>query len=211
MRRVLAVAGFLALGAASSVNAQLTVGLKGATNMSSPHVTENGGAPAIPYRSRAGLTVGATAALEVTPWLAVQLEGRYAQLGTRQVDAGVTGVLRLSYVEVPFVVRAVIPVRGVPVTPHLLAGGFLRVKTACDVRFRGAVSLDLGCGAAGVGDLRSTDHGVVVGGGADARLGPGEVTLDVEYALGLRNMSRDPAARVFSRVLVLGAGYRIAV
>jgi len=211
MRRPLAVAVMVALVAASSASAQLTVGVKGAANISSPQVTENGAAPAIPYRSRTGVTVGATAGLGVTPWLAIQLEGRYTQVGTRQVEAGVTGVLRVSYVEFPLVVRAAIPVRGSPLTPHLFAGGFVRFKTACDIRFSGAVSLNLDCGTADVGDLRSTDHGVVFGGGADVRLGPGEVTLDVEYALGLRNVALDPTAEVFSRVLVLNVGYRLAV
>ena len=211
MRRPLAVAGIITLVAASSASAQLAVGFRGAANVSSPRVTENGGAPAIPYRSRTGLTVGATADLGVTPWLAIQLEGRYTQLGTRQEEAGVTGVLRVSYVELPLVVRVALPVRESPLTPHLFAGGFVRFKTACDIRFSGTVSLDLDCGTAGVGDLRSHDLGVVFGGGADVRLGPGEVTLDVEYALGLRNVALDPTAEVFSRVLVVGAGYRLAV
>ena len=211
MHRSLAVTAILALGTASSASAQVAVGLRGAANVSSPRVTENGGAPAIPYRSRSGFTVGATAGLGVTRWLTIQIEGRYAELGTRQVDAGLTGVLRVSYVEVPLVARAAIPIGISGVTPHLYAGGFVRFKTACDIRFSGTASLDLDCGTADVGDLRSHDLGVVFGGGADVRLGPGDVTLDVEYALGLRNVALDPTAEVFSRVLVVGAGYRLAL
>jgi len=155
--------------------------------------------------------VGATAGLGVSPWLTIQLEGRYTQLGTRQVDAGLTGVLRVSYVEVPLVARVAIPVRGSPVTPHLFAGGFVRIKTACGIRFSGTASLDLDCGTADVGDLRLTEYGVAFGGGTDLRVGRGVVTLDVEYALGLRNIALDPAAEVFSRVFVVGAGYRITL
>ena len=211
MHRPLVVTAILALGAASTASAQVAVGLRGAANVSSPRVTEDGGAPAIPYRSRSGFTVGATAGLGVAPWLTIQLEGRYAQLGTRQVDAGLTGVLRVSYVEVPLVARAAIPIGSSAVTPHLYAGGFVRIKTDCDVRFSGSVSLAVDCGTAGVGDIRSSDHGVVFGGGADLRLGPGAVTLDVEYALGLRNIALDPSAEVLSRVLVVGAGYRVSL
>jgi len=89
VHRSLAVTAILALGTASSASAQVAVGLRGAANVSSPRVTENGAAPAIPYRSRSGFTA----------------------------------------------------------------------------------SLDLDCGTAGVGDLRSHDLGVVFGGAGTQRRG----------------------------------------
>jgi len=210
VHRLPAIAVVLALVAAATADAQFAIGLKGGANISNLSVTENGAEPAIPYESRTGLLLGATAGVTVTPWLTVQLEGRFSQEGTQQTEDGVTASLRLSYVDVPLVAKVLIPTGRSPLTPHLYAGGFAGFEIDCGLNTTGAVSLELDCDVAAA-DRQSTDYGVVFGGGADLRLGPGTITLDVEYALGLRNMHTEPGGKAHSRVFALAAGYKVGL
>jgi hypothetical protein len=189
----------LTFAAVSSANAQISIGAKGGINVANFSVTENGGEPELPYDSRTGLLFGATVGVTVTPWLTVQLEGRYSQKGTKQTDNDVIVSLNLWYVDVPLVAKAYIPTNGSPVMPYLYVGGFMGFETGCGVTASGAVSLDLSCETA-----------VVFGGGTDVRLGPGAVTLDIEYSLGLRNLAEDPnTGEAHSRVFAFAAGYKL--
>jgi hypothetical protein len=209
--KLLSIAIVLALGVAPAAAAQFTIGAKGGANFSNLSVTENGGDPEVPYGSRKGLLLGATAGLSVAPWLAFQLEGRYSQEGTQQTDDGITALLRLSYVDVPLVARVLIPTGESPVRPYLFAGGFVGFETDCGVKTSGAVSVELDCETADVG-RQSTDYGVVFGAGTDVRLGPGAVTLDIEYSLGLRNMAAaQNSGEAHSRVFAFTAGYKLVL
>jgi len=210
MHRLLSVAIVLALSAGTSADAQFAIRVKGGANVSNLSVTENGAEPAIPYESRTGMLLGATAGVIVTPWLAVQLEGRCSQEGTQQIEDGATASLRLSYLDLPLVARISIPIDDSPLVPHVYAGGFVGFETGCGLRVSGVVSLELDCDVAAA-DRQSTDYGVVFGGGTDVRLGPGAVTLDVEYALGLRNMHTEPDGKAHSRVFAFAAGYELSL
>jgi opacity protein-like surface antigen len=208
VHRFLCISLALTLAGASSAGAQITIGIKGGANLSNFSATENGGEPEVPYDSRTGMLLGATAGISVTPWLTVQLEGRYSQEGTQQTEAGVTASLRLSYVDLPVLARVHIPTGASPVMPFLYAGGFVGFEVDCGLKTSGAVSLEVDCETADVG-RQTNDYGVVFGGGTDVRLGPGAVTLDIEYSLGLRNMAEDPdTGEAYSRVFAFLAGYR---
>ncbi len=209
-RRIVISCTLFAVAAASSAGAQFVVGIEGGLNISNLTVTEDGQPPAIPYDSRTDVVVGAMAGFGVTPWLSVQLAGRYSREGTQQTEDELTASLRVSYLDLPLVAEARIPVGESPVVPHVFAGGFVQFETSCGVQIRGTVSLDLDCETADA-ERRSTDYGLVFGGGADVRLGPGAITLDVEYALGLRNMATDPAIEAKSRVLAFVAGYKLTL
>lgn len=201
----------LAVSAVTAAQAPVVVGAKVGLNQSNFRVTENGVAPVPPYESRTGLVAGATAALRVTHWLSLQLEGRYAQQGVQRFDQGSRGVIALSYVEVPLVARLSVLRADAPIRPRLHAGGFVRFETGCNVHISGITSADLDCDTAIPDERKTTDYGVNFGGGADVRFGPGDVMLDVEYAYGLRNLSEDPTVKVRSRVLGFAVGYRIPI
>jgi len=210
VHRLLSISLFLALAAASSAGAQIAVGIKGGLNLSDVSVTDNGGEPAVPYESRTGLLFGGTVGVAATPWLTVQLEGRHSREGTQQTEDGITASLRLSYLDVPLIAKFHIPTGESPVMPYLYAGGFVGFETGCGVKVSGAVSLELDCDTAEV-DRESTDYGAVFGGGTDVRLGPGAVTLDIEYSYGLRNLATDPTGEAFSRVFLFAAGYKLVL
>jgi hypothetical protein len=190
MCRLLAIPLILTLFGVSSAAAQISIGVKGGVNISNVSVTESGGEPEVPFESRTGLLLGATAGVSVTPWLAVQLEGRYSQEGTQQTEDGVTATLRLSYLDFPLIAKLRIPTGESPVMPYLYAGGFLGFEVDCGVKTSGAVSLALDCDTAGV-ERQTNDYGAVFGAGTDVRLGPGAVTL------------------AYSRVFLFAAGYKL--
>ena len=209
MHRFLAISLALTLAGASSAGAQIAIGIKGGANLSNVSVTANGAEPEVPYDSRTGMLLGASAGISVTPWLTVQLEGRYSQEGTQQTEDGVTASLRLSYLDLPLLAKVHIPTGASPLMPYLYAGGFVGFEVNCGLKTSGAVSVELDCETADVG-RQSNDYGAVFGGGTDVRLGPGAVTLDIEYSLGLRNMAEDAAiGEAYSRVFAVAAGYRI--
>jgi len=209
VHKLLSISLLLIFAGASSASAQIAIGIKGGANLSNFSVTEDGGEPELPYDSRTGFLLGATVGVTVTPWLAVQLEGRYSQKGTKQTENDVIASLRLSYIDVPLIAKAYIPTKGSPVMPYLYAGGFVGFETSCGLTTSGAVSVDLDCETADVG-RQSNDYGVVFGGGTDVRLGPGAVTLDIEYSLGLRNLAEDQEiGEAYSRVFAFAAGYKL--
>lgn len=201
----------LVAAAASPAAAQVAVGIKGGINSSDISATENGAAVDPPFESRSGLLLGASVGVTLTPWLALQLEGRYSQKGVQQEEAGVNILVRLSYVDVPLIAKFVIPTTGGPVSPYLYAGGVVAFEVACGLRAEAPaldLAMDLDCEEEGV-DREKTDYGVVFGAGTDVRVGPGAFTLDVEYALGLRNLSTEAGADAKSRVFSVAAGYRV--
>jgi hypothetical protein len=91
--------GIILLGLTAAVTspaaAQVAIGAKGGINFSDVSATDNGVSVEPPFESRTGLLVGASVGVNLTPWLALQLEGRYSQEGTQQEEAGVNILLRL--------------------------------------------------------------------------------------------------------------------
>jgi hypothetical protein len=114
-------------------------------------------------------------------------------------------------VDVPLIAKFIIPTRGGPVSPYLYAGGIIGFDVACGLRAEAPaldLAMDLDCEEEGV-EREKTDYGLVFGAGTDIRVGPGAVTLDVEYALGLRNLSTEVGVDAKSRVFSVAAGYRV--
>ena len=194
-------------GSISPATSQVAIGAKGGVNFSNLSVAENGEAPEIPYESRTGLLLGVTLGVNVTPWLVLQLGGQYSQAGTKQNEGDVSGLLRLSYLDVPLVAKVYIPTKGSPVMPYLYAGGFVGFEVDCSLRLEGTVTVELDCET--VGMKRETNYGAVFGGGTDVRVGPGAVTLDAEYAIGLRNIADDPGMEAHSRVFSIAVGFKV--
>lgn len=213
MRRLLL--GIMLLGLTAVVTspavAQFAIGAKGGINIADIAATENGATVEPPFESRTGLLLGVSVGVNVTPWLALQLEGRYSQEGIQQEEAGVNILLRLSYVDVPLIAKFIIPTTDGPVSPYLYAGGIVGFEVACGLRAEAPaldLEMDLDCVEEGL-DREKTDYGLVFGAGTDVRLGPGAFTLDLEYALGLRNLSTEAGVEAHSRVFSVAAGYRL--
>jgi hypothetical protein len=207
MRRYLVLALVLTLGTAVSAGAQTAVGIKGGVAIANFSVTENGHPPETPYEARNGILLGGTVEIGLTPWLAVQVEGRYSQEGSRQTEMGTTASVRLAYLSFPVVAKARIANESSPVVPYLFAGAFVGFKTQCSVEVEGAISLDLACEELDVSPP-SNDYGALFGGGVEVSAGQGALTLDGGYSLGRKNLADGLGVDAFSRVLAVTIGYK---
>lgn len=149
----------------------------------------------------------------------VQPEILYVVKGATDRIEGFDVQVRIKYLELQLPVVLMIPVSG-SVRPRVYAGpsvarelscrvplddGFARLTFACDEL------LDLGGGGTGVAftETKGLDFGVVFGGGMDVGAGPGAVTLDVRYDVGITNLNDLPGVddSLHNRALELLAGY----
>ncbi len=88
-------------------------------------------------------------------------------------DAGV----RMSYVDIPILAKFTIPTIGA-LSPNLFAGPYVGFNTSAEV-YVGDSENDI------KDQVKSTEFGLVLGGGLDYSIGVGELTFDARYALGL--------------------------
>lgn len=181
------VAAALAAGAAGveEGSAQAAVGVKAGANLaglSGADGTEN----------ITGLAAGAYLGFGLGDRLALQIELGYGVRGGGDVtigantldDAASPSDLRLSYVEVPILLRAGYP--GERFLPSLFLGPYAAFLLSCRLTLEDGS--DGACddeGRAAWFRPRSTDYGMMVGGGLDMAVGESTVFIDARYALGL--------------------------
>ena len=111
-------------------------------------------------------------------------------------EAGV----RMSYIDIPVLARVSIPMAG-PVTPCLFAGPYLAFNLSAESYFND-VKYDL------KDEVKSTDYGLVIGGGFDYNLLVGQLILDARYVLGLTSIDdTSDADDVKNTGIMIMAGY----
>lgn len=148
---------------------------------------------------RPGFAGGLFATVNVNPLLAIQPEVLFVQRGaTVDEDGGLSPFgtdqadeIRINAIEIPLLVRVAVPTQSAA-RPHLFFGPSLGVVLSASREFDD--------GTLGEDDdlfedddfedaLKSTDVGMVVGGGLDVRLPvAGKVTLDGRYTVGLTDV-----------------------
>ena len=208
MRQALTAAVLLSLGMGMAVPAesQVMVGAKGGVTV--PKIAiKSDGVEAV-TNSHTGILAGGVFALGVGPWLTLQLEGRYSQQGTTQPQGDdIDAILRLSYAQAPITAQFIIPTAGI-IRPRIFAGGYYAREVACSLVAEGmGVRLDIGC--EDTEPRKKSDYGAIFGAGSDVVVGPGAITLDAEYAMGLRNLASSPEDSAYHRVFSFAAGYKL--
>lgn len=165
--------------------AQIQLGLKGGLNLSSlkgddaPENAEN----------RTGFAGGAFLQYQFSSMFAIQPELTYSMKGATekgnfdfegfQYDYDAT--YKLNYLEIPVLLKLIIPTQGAGVRPTIFAGPSVAFKMSSkqSVEINGqSVEDDLE-------NIKSTDFGLVFGGGLGFPLGKGELGFDIRYILGL--------------------------
>lgn len=136
----------------------------------------------------------------------------YSQKGGEAVDGPDRTTLETDYVELPLLLTVRVPTGDSRISPRLFAGGQLAFEGNCD--------LDDGtreriCEDEGI-ETKTTDLGLLFGGGFGWEAGPGMLTLDARYELGLTNLNDsegffDPGLEFKNRVWQLAAGYRLSL
>ena len=177
----------------ASVSAQgLTAGLKAGVSIANLHgddvkLAEELG---IEFSSKIGLCAGGFITYALNDMFAVQPELLFTMKGSK-AEGEVEGepaklTMKLNYLEIPVLAKLSIPTPG-DVRPSLFVGPSLAIKLTGKAKVESAVESE----EADIEGLKSTDFGLVFGGGIDFALGQGKLTVDARYTLGLTT-TREP-------------------
>lgn len=197
------------LGAADA-SAQAAIGVKAGANLASL-------AGAQESESFTGLTAGAYLGFGVGDRLALQIEALYGVRGGGDVRIGANALadtaapsdVRLTYVEIPLLLRAGYP--GERLLGSLFLGPYAGFLVSC------ALTLDDGtegecddASRAAWFSPRSSEYGLMAGGGLDWAIGESTIFLDVRYALGLVSIQGgDDPMDLRNQGLTIAGGFAI--
>ena len=167
---------------------------------------------------KTGFSAGAFLGFDLHRLFRLQAEAQYVQKGAKASEEGVTGTFSLNYVEVLVPLTLLIPVEGAAVQPRLYAGPSIAFELDCKIKLEDTgVEVEFDCADPPVGvdidaETKSVDFGAFFGAGIDIPAGPGAVTLDVLYNLGLADIDdSDPVIDVKNRNIQILAGYGFAI
>lgn len=165
--------------------------------------------------SRLGIVGGVFLGIELGPVFNLRPEVQYAQKGAEFTEDDFTTKIKLTYIEFAVPATVNIPVQGAPIQPRVYASPAIGLELGCDVEGEGGgVSASVDCEEFGL-MTKSVDFGVMFGAGVDIPAGPGAITVDGRYNLGLSNINDtdDPefAGDVKNRSWQFLAGFMIAV
>jgi hypothetical protein len=169
--------------------AQLEVGLKAGGNIASWSGDDVGGTNGFPATdSKFGFAFGGFLIYQFSPIFSVQPEAYYTMKGaTDKIDvSGSTINLTWSadYIEIPVLLKLMIPVRGSNINPAIFAGPFVGINTT----HKGKAEGDGQSAEADISNFKSTEFGLQFGGGLGFSAGNGELGFDIRYILGLTTL-----------------------
>jgi hypothetical protein len=130
---------------------------------------------------RFGILAGAFLEVRLMDMLAFQPGVSLVQKGTKLSRSIYDLTLKLNYIEASGLAKVKAPLAG-QIVPYLLAGPAVGFKIGCDaeIEYQGETESD-DCDD----DFNSLDLGGVFGAGLEVSAGPGRLTLDARYNLGL--------------------------
>lgn len=134
--------------------------------------------------------------------LALQPEIYFIQKGSDVVDPDLDedGTLKLSYIEIPVLVKAYLPTEGA-FRPHAFVGPYGAFKLSSDLEFFGEEEE--------VEEVKDTDFGLVFGVGTDWLLDFGRLTFDLRYEFSLGTIWEEPDEEIDlkNRAILFTVGY----
>lgn len=167
---------------------------------------------------RTGISVGGFLGVDLDRLFRLQGEVQYVEKGATASSQGIDADFRLSYLEVLIPLTLIIPMEGAVLRPRLYAGPSVAYEMSCDIELKGeGASLEFDCeNAPPDADIeiesKNVDFGVFVGGGIDIPAGPGAVSIDILYNLGLSDIDDlDPDIDVRNRNIQVLAGYGLSI
>jgi hypothetical protein len=132
----------------------------------------------------------------------LQPEVQYTQKGAKYEGADTSGTtitpfteeIKLSYVEIPVLLRLNGDEMNGMFTPHVLAGPFVAFKSGCSVS-ASATGVTMSTNCSGL-DLNSVDYGATVGVGGDFRVaGSQKFIAGIRYEWGFRDIPKDASVK----------------
>jgi len=140
----------------------------------------------------------------------IQPEALFAMKGAKEkvtiLDVPVDLTVKLTYFEIPVLARLNIPVSGA-VCPNVYAGPAIGFKISA----KGTAEANGRSGEEDIKGIKSTDFGIVVGGGVEYKLTSGRLLFDVRYEAGLTSIDDTADARdIKNAALSFMVGYGFA-
>ena len=192
-------AGLVALPSISSIHAQNAastprrLGIAAGINSSTL-----GGGDVEDASRRTGFIGGIFLVAPLAPGFAIQPELLYSMKGAKFEDAseGITGTLKMDYVEVPLLLRFDLSSSG-GVRPFIYAGPAISFKASCKAEVEGqGQSASVDCNEfEGNAAIKTVDYGAVVGGGLAFDMAGRMFTLGARYNQGMAKISDESTTK----------------
>jgi hypothetical protein len=201
---VAAIAFSTALAGAQSANTGTALGVwVGATSSTFR------GSDAPGPTNLAGFSAGLFTQWHFAQHFALQPELEYTQKGSDEIDVTNAGTvftmhIRLSYVEIPVLLRAEAVPMG-PLTPFVVVGPEVAFKVGCGIVVSG---LQGNYTCSSLPAAQSVDYGGVAGAGVAFRLGGRMYGLSARYDVGVANAFAGNDAKNRAATLLLGTVFR---
>lgn len=158
--------------------------------------------------NRTGFQLGGFATFPVGSHVAIQPTALYSQEGTQSDANGLTGTIRLDYIEVPLLLKLSPNLEGSPLHPFLVVGPAVGFQVSCSVQVKtSGQSVERPCAdSAAAIDTKPVQLGVHFGVGLEF----GRLAVGLAYQLGLTSIDNSGAdASVRNRVMAIVVGYRL--
>jgi len=170
--------------------AQMHLGLKAGLNISNLSGDDISNTD-----SRTGFAGGAFFMYQFSNMFAIQPEAYYSMKGATQSET-INGTdykytISFDYIEVPVLLKLLIPIQGSNINPSIFAGPSIGFNTT----HKAKVEINGTSAEMDVPNITSTDFSLVFGAGLGFPVGQNELGFDVRYILGLSTVddSSDPA------------------
>ncbi len=150
---------------------------------------------------RIGTAVGGFFTYSFNDRFLLQAEGLYSMKGIKlKYDDGSKGTIKIDYLEFPVLAAMAIPLNSI-FTPRVYLGpAFSFLMSAKNVDDDGTTNIK--------NSVKSIDMGLVIGGGVNIEAGPGAVTIDARYNLGLLDVDdTEDSSSAKNSVISILVGY----
>lgn len=155
--------------------------------------------------TRIGFLGGVTLSLPMAPQWSFAPELTYSTKGVKDSDGTFTSTVKLSYVEIPALIRFDAATSG-GVKPFLLGGPALAFKAGCSIEtHESGVTATVDCDKVGGTSFNAVDVGAMFGGGLAFDAGGRTMRLGVRYDFGFIDIESNGSAR--NRVLSFVGSY----
>jgi len=183
---------FASIASPSFAQRMVSGGVKGGLNMATISLDPDD--EDFDLKMKAGLAVGGFVEVGINDMLAFQPEFLFSMKGAKAEEFGETAKFNINVVEIPLLLRANFQTSG-QATPFIVVGPGVSFKTSAKIKVEGQPDED-------IDDIKSTDFGVIFGGGVAV----GRATIEARYDLGLSDLD-DSDGKAKSRTFSVLVGY----